>query len=68
MDAVEQNKKARLKELVDARDNILRQLDVLQQGGIYVPWNRDGQGAAATAELKDTLRQLEECIAELESE
>jgi hypothetical protein len=64
-----QERRARLKELTEARDKVERQIDLLLIGNpLCVGRNRDVQVGGLIEELSDTLRELRECIAELEAD
>ena len=53
-----------LSELVAARDNVQRQIDILASGAPFYGRNRDVQVGGLIADLTGTLRDLEKCIAE----
>jgi len=53
-----------LKELIAARDKVQREIDVLTSGAPPYSTNRDSQVGGLIDELSETLRDLEQCIAD----
>ena len=60
---MEEDRAAHIQELTEARDAVARQIDVLTSGRPYYSMDRKVQIADVLKRLRDTLRELEECIA-----
>lgn len=60
---MEEDKATHIKELTEARDAVERQIDLLTNGRPYYAMDRNIQIADVLKRLRDTLRELEECIA-----
>jgi len=63
---MDQEDQARLNELIEARAKIKRQIEIMNGGRPFYGFDRDIQIKGTMAELNRTLRDLEECIAQLE--
>jgi hypothetical protein len=63
---VDQDSEALLKELTDARDKIREQIERVKYGRPLYAMNRGVQVRGIMEQLTNTLRELEECITELE--
>jgi hypothetical protein len=53
-----------LAELIAARDNVRREIDILEGGPAYYGVDRDAQVGGLIRQLSNTLDELERCIAE----
>jgi hypothetical protein len=60
---MEEDRAAHIKELIKARDVVERQIDVLANGDPRFGQNRELQMDDVLRRLRDTLRELDECIA-----
>jgi hypothetical protein len=60
---MEEDRAAHIKELIKARDAVERQIDVLANGDPRFGQNRELQMDDVLKRLRDTLRELDECIA-----
>jgi hypothetical protein len=60
---MEEDRAAHIKELIKARDAVERQIDVLTNGDPRFGQNRKLQMDDVLRRLRDTLRELDECIA-----
>jgi hypothetical protein len=60
---MEEDRAAHIKELIKARDAVERQIDVLANGDPRFGQNRELQMDDVLRRLRDTLRELDECIA-----
>lgn len=60
---MEEDRATHIKELIEARDAVERQIDVLMNGDPHFGENRKVQMADVLRRLRDTLRELEECVA-----
>jgi hypothetical protein len=60
---MEDDRAAHIKELIKARDAVERQIDVLTNGDPHFGQSRKIQMDDVLRRLRDTLRELEECIA-----
>jgi hypothetical protein len=61
---VDESRAAHIEELTEARDTVARHIDILLTGRPYGGANRQIQVGDLIRQLRDTLSQLEECIAD----
>ncbi len=59
---IEPDKEAHIKELIDARATIARQIEIFEGAGPYEATNRKLQIGELIKQLRGTLRALDECI------
>lgn len=60
---MDEDRASHIKELVEARDAVARQIDILMTGRPYYGMDRKAQIADVLKRLRNTLRELEGCIA-----
>lgn len=60
---MEEDRAAHIKELTEARDRVARQIDVLADCRPYYGMNRKRQIGSLIEKLRETLAELEECMA-----
>jgi hypothetical protein len=59
---LEDTRQAHIRELIEARNAVERQINILIGGRPYYGFNRQLQIADVLKRLRDTLAELEECI------